>query len=129
MIEHDGCKGCDFEDLNTNEHPCVICKGNLIPCTAEFNSATDYYQRNRTCNKQADMVNHPPHYTSGSIECIDAMRSAFGDSQVAVYCKINAFKYLWRADQKNGFEDLKKAQWYIDKCLEIIREVGIGAMK
>lgn len=42
-----------------------------------------------------DPVNHPAHYTSGSMECIDAMVSAFGAAQVAVYAKIAAFKYLW----------------------------------
>ena len=47
-----------------------------------------------------DPVNHPAHYTSGSVECIDAMVSAFGAAQVAVYAKIAAFKYLWRADTK-----------------------------
>lgn len=41
-----------------------------------------------------DPVNHPAHYTSGSVECIDAMVSAFGAAQVAVYAKIAAFKYL-----------------------------------
>lgn len=41
-----------------------------------------------------DVVNHPSHYTQGSIECIDAMKSAFGAAQLAVYCKIAAFKYI-----------------------------------
>lgn len=54
-----------------------------------------------------DPVNHPAHYTSGSVECIDAMVSAFGAAQVAVYAKIAAFKYLWRADHKGGTEDVE----------------------
>ena len=29
-----------------------------------------------------DMVNAPPHYTQGGIECIDAMKSAFGDTEL-----------------------------------------------
>ena len=35
-----------------------------------------------------DMVNAPPHYTQGGIECIDAMQSAFGDTELEAYCKI-----------------------------------------
>jgi|TARA_R110001583_G_scaffold88621_2_gene229650 hypothetical protein len=65
-------------------------------------------------NKYKDTVNQPKHY-SGSIECIDAMVSAFGEEQVKNYAKINAFKYLWRAGKKteDKEQDLAKADWYI----------------
>ncbi len=63
-----------------------------------------------------DPVNHPAHYTSGSVECIDAMVSAFGAAQVAVYAKIA----LWRADHKGGTEDMEKARWYINKYLDLL---------
>lgn len=66
-----------------------------------------------------DMVNSPPHYTQGGIECIDAMESAFGADELSVYCKIAAFKYIWREERKNGTEDLKKAIWYLNKCVEL----------
>jgi hypothetical protein len=36
----------------------------------------------------------------------------------------NAIKYCWRADNKNGLEDLKKAQWYINR--EIARRNKFG---
>lgn len=66
------------------------------------------------------MVEHPQHYNQGNIECIDAMESAFGVDEVAAFCKLNAFKYIWRAGDKiNTVEDLKKARWYIDKIIEI----------
>ena len=60
------------------------------------------------------VVNSPSHYLSGDIECIDAMVSAFGEDQVRIYAKINAFKYLWRAGKKQGATDtdLAKASWY-----------------
>ena len=66
-----------------------------------------------------DMVEHPRHYTQGGIECIDAMKSAFGADELAVYCKIAAFKYIWRCELKNGSEDVKKAIWYLNKFLEL----------
>lgn len=70
--------------------------------------------------KKVETVEHPQHYNQGNIECIDAMESAFGVDEVSSFCKLNAFKYLWRAGDKiNAVEDLKKARWYIDKIIEI----------
>ena len=70
--------------------------------------------------KKIETVEHPQHYNQGSIECIDAMKSAFGVDEVSSFCKLNAFKYIWRAkDKLNTLEDLKKARWYIDKIIEI----------
>lgn len=66
-----------------------------------------------------DNINHPEHYTQGYIECIDAMLSAFGKDELLIYCKIAAFKYLWRANIKNGTEDIWKAHWYLNKYLDL----------
>lgn len=66
-----------------------------------------------------DMVNAPTHYTQGGIECIDAMQSAFGDAELEAYCKIAAFKYIWRCERKNGNEDIRKAIWYLQKYLSL----------
>ena len=73
------------------------------------------------------MVDHPPHYSSASIECIDAMRAMSLGSYVEphdAYCWQNAFKYLWRWPYKNGVEDLKKARWYIDRLIEELESDG-----
>lgn len=64
-------------------------------------------------------VNHPSHYTQGGIECIDAMVAAYGKEAVEIFCLLNAFKYCWRAEHKNGEEDLNKAIWYLTKRLEL----------
>lgn len=69
-----------------------------------------------------DTVNRPAHYTSGSIECIDAIQAAFGNETVKDFCLCNAFKYLWRHRNKNGVEDLKKARWYLNR---LIREMEV----
>lgn len=71
---------------------------------------------------KADPVNRPAHYTSGGIECIDAMQAAFGAEAVKDFCLCNAFKYLWRHRNKNGVEDLKKARWYLNR---LIREMEV----
>lgn len=71
-----------------------------------------------------DNVNHPPHYTSGKVECIDALESATNNlNGIEAVCTANAIKYLWRWKDKNGVEDLKKSKWYIDKLIENV-EVG-----
>jgi Protein of unknwon function (DUF3310) len=57
-----------------------------------------------------DPVNHPHHYTQhpSGVECITI-------TEHMNFCLGNALKYLWRADLKNGVEDLKKAKWYIER--------------
>lgn len=62
-----------------------------------------------------EKVIHPTHYNQGKLECWDAMEAAFGKEAVMTFCKLNAFKYLWRADNKNGLEDIEKAINYLNK--------------
>ena len=66
-----------------------------------------------------DNVEHPQHYTSGGVECIDAMQITQGKEAVKSFCICNAFKYLWRHENKNGTEDIKKAIWYLKKYVEL----------
>jgi len=68
---------------------------------------------------QIDMVNSPPHYTNGEIECIDAMIASQGIDAVKNFCICNAFKYIWRTKYKNGIEDINKAIWYLNKYKEL----------
>lgn len=69
--------------------------------------------------KKRDNIN-PAHYKDRtSIECIDAMIMTFGVKRTAEYCVQNAYKYVWRYKYKNRLEDLKKAEWYIDKFEEL----------
>ena len=66
-----------------------------------------------------DTVDHPSHYTHGSVECIDAMVETQGKNAVQHFCICNAFKYLWRWRGKNGVEDIKKAAWYLNKAIQL----------
>lgn len=59
-----------------------------------------------------DPVNHPSHYTSGNIECIDAIRAALTPEEFRGFCKGNVLKYCWRERHKAGDADLKKAMDY-----------------
>lgn len=69
-------------------------------------------------NKQKETVNSPAHYNSGSVECIDAIESMLSKEEFIGFLRGNILKYQWRYKQKNGAEDLKKAQWYFDKLKE-----------
>lgn len=61
-----------------------------------------------------DNVNHPRHYENTcSLECIEVMRLTYGKRAVYDFCLCNAFKYMWRFKNKNGKEDLEKANWYL----------------
>ena len=64
-----------------------------------------------------DNVNHPPHYTQGGIECIEAIKAALGDGFVS-FLRGNVIKYLWRCEHKGGIEDLRKAAWYLDRAIK-----------
>lgn len=67
-----------------------------------------------------DNIN-PDHYKERtSIECIDAMIMTFGAKRTAEYCVQNAYKYAWRHKFKNRLEDLKKAEWYLEKFGELV---------
>ena len=79
----------------------------------------------KCCNKEpnVDMVNHPSHYTQGGIECIDALKAAtVSKTGIDAVCTANAIKYLWRYEEKNGIEDVKKARWYIDRLIRELEE-------
>lgn len=67
-----------------------------------------------------DNIN-PDHYKKGtSLECIEAMRIIFGDEAVADFCICNAFEYIWCWKNKNGEEDLHKADWYLKLYSECV---------
>ena len=81
----------------------------------------NFHEDMENVGKYEDMVNHPPHYNKNGIETIDAIQAATDDG-FEYYLQGNIIKYLWRYRYKNGAEDLKKAQWYLDKLIKITDE-------
>jgi len=71
-----------------------------------------------------DPVNKPAHYNlSGGIECIDYIKQVLGTDGFIAYCHGNMIKYQHRHKYKtNPVEDMKKAQWYLNKMLETMKE-------
>ena len=67
-----------------------------------------------------DVVHHPKHYCrDGAMESIDEMLMVFGKEAVMHFCLLNAWKYRYRASDKNGAEDLRKSDWYMSKYAEL----------
>jgi hypothetical protein len=69
-------------------------------------------------------VSSPSHYASGPVECIDAIRSQLTTEELRGYYRGNIAKYLWRYRQKNGVEDLMKAEVYLGWLTELEKEAG-----
>ena len=67
--------------------------------------------------KKNDPVNNPWHYTQAKIECIDFIKENLGDG-FGFYCRGQVLKYMWRYKDKNGVQDLKKAEWYLKALIE-----------
>lgn len=71
--------------------------------------------------EEPDMVNQPPHYTQGDVECIDAIRSALGEEGFVAFLRGQVIKYTWRLGLKgDAAEDAKKAAWYQAKLIEVL---------
>lgn len=68
------------------------------------------------------VVNKPSHYTDGNIEVIDYIE----DKKLG-FCLGNAIKYISRAGKKDPnkeVEDLKKANWYINRRIKELEAVN-----
>ncbi len=65
-------------------------------------------------DESRDPVNHPPHYTTGGVEVIDAI-----EAWKLCFHLGNVVKYVARAEHKGKqLEDLKKAPWYLNRKIE-----------
>lgn len=113
MPEKICCRSCSFVDEVNNAINAVKCgkdaqwrgEGGVCP------------------HKLDDNVNHPRHYTSGAVECIDAIESAVdGLTGMEALLTGQVIKYVWRWKWKNGKEDLRKAEWYLKRLIITAKE-------
>ena len=106
ISEEDGCITDNDKNINHKWHDDWILEF--------FIRITD------TSEPQKEMINHPSHYKNNTYECIDIMLDIFGKDKTAAFCELNAFKYLWRANNKGtDIQDKKKAIWYLNKYIEL----------
>ncbi len=88
---------------------------------AERRKVDDLQSRTNDANLQQgfNTVQRPAHYNQSGIECIDAIAAAVkGKSGIEAALVSNVIKYLWRYELKNGVEDVRKAQWYLDRLVK-----------
>ena len=83
----------------------------LDGCTADLNWGEE------------DLVNHPTHYNSGGIECIQAIEASMELEAFQGYLKGNILKYIWRMSYKGkALEDCEKSQWYLNKLISTLED-------
>ena len=109
------------------EHSCSNCVlyTSIPKDEACWDDGADFERNYRIIcsDTEEDVVNHPKHYCrEGAMESIDEMVLIFGVEAVKAFCLCNAWKYRYRAADKNGAEDLKKSDWYIRKYKELCGE-------
>lgn len=88
---------------------------------AERRKVDDLQSRTNDVSLQQtfDNVQCPAHYNQSGIECIDAIAAAVkGKNGIEAVLVGNVIKYLWRYELKNGVEDVRKAQWYLDRLVK-----------
>lgn len=119
-------------DSITDCSECAI-KDNVLTCYGKYDEFPEEIEKNYEIifgnaesnedKKADDMVNHPSHYTSGGVECIDAITAALSkyDDPVDSWLVGQVIKYLWRAPLKGKYEeDIKKAQFYLNRLVDKI---------
>lgn len=115
-----GCKGCPLSYGYVKSYYKGCCGFN-----SSGNFCKELWDREMpesdTTTIEVETVNHPDHY-QGPNECIDVMEAMFGKLAVIDFCRCNAYKYRFRADKKNGKEDIAKAEWYETKLIELMKE-------
>ena len=118
-MDEKSCDTCKFEPLMEYEIPCKDCKHTVLPMDNWYNFAPLLWEAKDKVS-EPDSVNHPSHYCQdGSMEAIDEMIAVFGVEAVKNFCLLNVWKYRKRAIFKNGEEDLKKSDWYMNKFVEL----------
>ena len=72
-----------------------------------------------------DPVNHPEHYISETgLETIDVIEAfTFDLKGIEAVCTANILKYICRWKNKNGLQDLKKAQWYLNRLIDRVESL------
>ena len=69
-----------------------------------------------------DQINHPQHYNMTAFEAIDIIKASMTSEEFKGYLKGNIQKYIWRYELKKGVQDLKKAEWYLNRLIKTLEK-------
>ena len=111
MIESVGLTYCEnYSEADETCEQCVLHK--------VMNHNSCYKPVKKESKQKVEHVNHPTHYNiEGRRECIEEMRLMFGDEAVKSWCILTAYKYRYRAGNKqdnSAAQDNAKAEWYLN---------------
>lgn len=129
QVESPGFRGYRGHVYSVNSHTTApypygvkLFMGNGVKysCFAEDELSPANYRGRATTAPVADKVNHPSHYTwlPNGFEVIDL-------TELLNFNRGNAIKYIARAGRKDPsteLEDLKKAQWYINREIDRLQK-------
>lgn len=76
--------------------------------------ATESKEKDRFVN-----VEHPSHYNQGGKETIDIIEDFLTFEEFIGFLKGNVLKYMHRYKSKGGIEDIDKANWYLNKLVQV----------
>lgn len=119
------CCNCKYTNYGEADFPCNLCKRSAIKGSKEYNERKNYWKSQYDKeNDKNDLVIHPNHYNKeGRKECWDEMIEIFGSDAVAIFDVLSAYKYHYRAGNKDGNpeeQDLKKIDNYMKHSSDII---------
>lgn len=109
------CTNCDGRGETVNDGffgHCEVCDGK---------GYLEAREKNAYNTKPTDNIN-PDHYRTGGIETIEYIKSKMPAEAFEGYLQGNVIKYISRYRNKNGIEDLHKAEWYLTRLIKEVQE-------
>ena len=99
----------DLPSIHAERGRCPKCKAIGIPVIGE--------------PSRDDVVNTPAHYRFGDYEVTPILlewlkHNAIGEPQSGLWLPM--MQYLFRFNQKKGLQDLRKAEWYLKRLMEVV---------
>jgi len=110
---HGWCVKCTqivTRNIVNGELVCHQCHSEILKNKAPV--ATDYLAN-------YDSVTKPRHYKYHDLDTFDFLKGGFAPEVLEGFLVGNIIKYIQRYPLKNGLEDIKKAQKYLEKLIEI----------
>lgn len=126
-----GCLKCFTIDVDNGDYYWTEDMFDVI-AFPEFDSVSDSMYSNESItikninNEPYEMVNHPSHYNSSSVETIEKMIRIWGYEKTAIWCEMTAFKYRDRIGNKPGNsleQEMGKIKWYEAKANELYNKL------
>ncbi|HEU4589395.1 MAG TPA: DUF3310 domain-containing protein [Steroidobacteraceae bacterium] len=74
-------------------------------------------------NIGGDLVNHPPHYMRGGLECVDIVEAMAEGWEPQTALRLGqavqyVFRHAHKGNHRDGTQDLKKAIWWIQREID-----------